>query len=352
MSRHFRHISVFFLTTLLFAMVITAKGQTDGTVISKMKPSLSGATGWVNTTELHLKDLRGKVVLIDFWTYTCINWRRTLPYMKEWASKYKDQGLVVIGIHTPEFPFEKQPENVNTAIKEMHISYPVATDSNSDIWNSFQNQYWPALYLIDAKGKVRYQQFGEGEYGKSELMIQQLLKEAGATNVPDKVSDLQPEGIEAAADWNTLGSPENYLGFFRTQGFASPETIDPDKAISFTVPGSLQVNQWALSGQWIMRAGNVVLNKKEGKIVYRFHARDLHLIMAPAMQGVPVKFRVLIDGHAPGAAHGLDIDSDGNGTITEPRMYQLIRQQGAIEDREFQIEFSEPGVEVYDFTFG
>lgn len=352
MCKHFRYTGIGFLTTILLAIAFVAEGQTNGELTLKMKPSFSGATGWVNTQELNLKNLRGKVVLIDFWTYTCINWRRTLPYIREWASKYKEQGLVVVGVHTPEFPFEKQPENVNNAIKEMHISYPVAMDSNSDIWNSFQNQYWPALYLIDAKGKPRYQKFGEGDYKESELMIQQLLKEAAATNVPDKIADLHPEGIEAAADWEHLASPENYLGFFRTQGFASPETVDPENAVPFTVPAKLQLNQWALSGPWTMKAGYVLLNKKDGKVVYRFHARDLHLIMGPATPGASIRFRVLIDGHPPGTAHGLDIDSDGNGTVTAQRMYQLIRQQMPIEDREFQIEFSEPGVEVYDFTFG
>jgi thiol-disulfide isomerase/thioredoxin len=317
-------------------------------------PSLNGATGWVNTQPLNLKSLRGKVVLIDFWTYTCINWRRTLPYIREWASKYKEQGLVVIGVHTPEFSFEKVPENVGNAIKEMNIGYPVAVDSNMSIWQSFENEYWPALYLIDAKGKLRYQKFGEGDYRASELMIQQLLKEAAATNVPDKIADLHPEGFEAQADWDNLASPENYLGYFRTQGFASPQTVYPDKELDFSVPSALGLNQWALSGKWIMSAGRITLHKQNGQLIYRFHARDLHLIMGPATPGASIKFRVLIDGKPPGSAHGLDVDSDGNGTVTGQRMYQLIRQQGPIVDREFQIEFPDPGagVEVYDFTFG
>jgi thiol-disulfide isomerase/thioredoxin len=356
MSKQFVNRSVIFFTVFIILLTFFsgANAQANGEITHKMKPSLSGATGWVNTQPLNLRDLRGKVVLIDFWTYTCINWRRTLPYIREWASKYKDQGLVVIGVHTPEFPFEKQPDNVNNAIKEMNISYPVAVDNNNAIWESLQNEYWPALYLIDAKGKVQYQKFGEGSYEESELKIQQLLKEAVAVNVPDKIAVLQPEGIEAPADWEHLGSPENYLGYFRTQGFASPETIYPDKAVVFSVPGTLQLNQWALSGEWIMRAGNILLHKRGGKIIYRFHARDLHLIMGPATPGTAIKFRVLIDGKPPGPAHGLDVDSDGNGTVTGQRMYQLIRQQVPVEDRQFEIEFPDPGtgVEVYDFTFG
>ncbi|PWV55700.1 thioredoxin family protein [Chitinophaga sp. S165] len=356
MSKQFVNRSVIFLTvfTTLLAFFSLANAQVSGEFTQKMKPSLSGATGWVNTQPLNLKDLRGKVVLIDFWTYTCINWRRTLPYIREWASKYKDQELVVIGVHTPEFPFEKETDNVNSAIKEMHISYPVAVDNNNAIWESLQNEYWPALYLFDAKGKLRYQKFGEGDYQESELKIRELLKETAAADVPGGITTLQPEGIEAAADWGNLRSPENYLGYFRTQGFASRETIHPDKPVVFSVPDDIQLNQWALSGEWKMSAGKIVMQKKGGKIVYRFHARDLHLIMGPATPGTTVKFRVLIDGKPPGPAHGLDIDSDGNGTVTGQRMYQLIRQPGNIEDKIFEIEFpeTEQGVEVYDFTFG
>jgi thiol-disulfide isomerase/thioredoxin len=317
-----------------------------------MKPSLKGASGWINTQPLDLAELRGKVVLVDFWTYTCINWRRTLPYVRDWALKYKDQGLVVIGVHTPEFLFEQKPENVNVAVKEMNITYPVAMDNNYEVWNSFQNQYWPALYLIDARGNVRHEKFGEGNYEEAERWIQQLLKETATGDIPAKATVLQPEGFEVAADWGHLRSPENFLGYNRTEGFASPGSVKFEKQATYTAPRQLGVNQWALVGEWIMRQEYVASGKEHGKIIYRFHARDLHLIMGPASPGTTVRFRVLIDGNPPGEAHGLDVDSNGNGTVSGPRMYQLIRQQGPITDREFQIEFLDPGVEVYDFTFG
>jgi thiol-disulfide isomerase/thioredoxin len=340
------------ISTILFAAVFVAIGPLDLSPKQEAGPSLNGATGWLNTRPLNLAELRGKVVLIDFWTYTCINWRRTLPYVNEWASKYKDQGLVVIGVHTPEFSFERNIENIKNASKEMNINYPVAVDSDYGIWRSFQNNYWPALYLIDAKGKIRYQKFGEGDYLESELMIQQLLKEVSPRNVPAQPLALMPNGFEAAADWKTLKSPENYVGYRSTQGFASPGGSIPDKQTLYSEPANLQLNQWALLGEWTIEKEKVRLNGKQGKIIYRFHARDVNLIMAPGAKSSALKFRVLTDGKPPGDAHGLDIDANGNGTVTEPRMYQLIRQQGPITDHEFQIEFSDPGVEVYDFTFG
>ena len=333
-------------------MIYGATKTKPGDHNNKMGPSLDGATGWLSSQPLNLADLRGKVVLIDFWTYTCINWRRTLPYVREWASKYKDKGLVVIGVHTPEFSFEQKSENVSRSINEMNMDYPIALDNNFEIWHSFQNEYWPALYLIDAKGRVRYQKFGEGDYAESESQIQQLLKEASAKNVGDKPVVLQPGGFEAAADWENLGSSENFLGYDRIEGFTSPERVVVGKQIDYTVPEKLKLNKWGLSGKWIMGKESVSLSNENGKIIYRFHARDLHLIMGTTTQGTSVKFRVLIDGRPPGIAHGLDIDSDGNGTVTEQRMYQLVRQQGPVIDREFQIEFLDPGVEVFDFTFG
>jgi thiol-disulfide isomerase/thioredoxin len=315
------------------------------------KPSLEGATGWLNTQPLNLKELRGKVVLIDFWTYTCINWR-TLPYVRDWASKYKDQGLVVIGVHTPEFSFERELVNIRNANREMNVGYPVAVDSRYEIWNSFQNHYWPALYLIDANGKIRYQKFGEGDYKETELKIQQLLKELSPKKTALPITDIQPGGAEAAADWGNIKSPENYVGYSQTQGFASPGGIVTDKATFYTVPSGLQLNQWALTGEWNIGKEKIFLSGKQGRLIYRFHARDLNLIIGPARKGNPVKFRVTIDGKIPGALHGLDIDENGNGTVTEPRMYQLIRQQGPIIGRDFQIEFLSPEAEVYDFTFG
>ena len=340
------------ISTILFAAIFVAIGPLDLSRKQEEGPSLTGATGWLNTKPLNLADLRAKVVLIDFWTYTCINWRRTLPYVSEWASKYKDKGLVVIGVHTPEFTFEHKLQNIKNAIKAMNINYPVAVDSDYEIWKSFQNNYWPALYLIDANGKIRYQKFGEGDYPESELMIQKLLKEASASNVPTQTVSLQPGGFEAAADWRNLKSPESYVGYGSTQGFASPGGVIADKQVLYTTPGNLKLNQWALSGEWTIEKERVRLNGKQGKIIYRFHARDINLIMGPGAKASALKFRVLIDGNPPGKAHGLDIDLNGNGTVTEPRMYQLIRQQGPIIDHEFQIEFPDPKAEVYDFTFG
>jgi thiol-disulfide isomerase/thioredoxin len=337
--------------SILFAMILGAIKKEKGSD-QEAGPSLNGATGWLNTQPLKLKNLRGKVILIDFWTYTCINWRRTLPYIREWASKYKAGGLVVIGVHTPEFSFEQKLENVRNAIKEMNIDYPIAMDNNFEIWRSFQNQYWPALYLIDAAGKLRYQKFGEGDYAQSELQIQKLLTEASAKKISNEPLVLHPDGFEAAADWENLQSPENYLGYGRTLGFASPNELVHDKRTVYSAPTRMRLNQWGLSGDWIIANENISLTNERGKIIYRFHARDLHLIMGPAKPGTSIKFRVLIDGLPPGAAHGLDVDSSGNGTVTDQRMYQLIRQQGTIIDRDFQIEFLDPQVEVYDFTFG
>jgi thiol-disulfide isomerase/thioredoxin len=353
--KRFDYMRTMFLTAsiAILAVILGATGHVYKGLTQKNNPSLSGATSWLNTQQpLKLADLKGKVVLIDFWTYTCINWRRTLPYIRAWESKYKDQGLVVIGVHTPEFSFEQKSENISRAIKEMNISYPVAVDNNFGIWNSFQNEYWPALYLIDAKGQLRYQKFGEGDYRESELQIQQLLKEVSPKNVSDKTVELQPKGFEAAADLETLESPENFVGYSRTQGFASPEGVVPDKRVLYSIPKQLNLNQWGLSGDWTIGKEGVLLSKEQGKIIYRFHARDLNLIMGSATSGTSVKFRVLIDGRPPGPSHGLDIDSNGNGTVNAQRMYQLIRQQGPVTDREFQIEFLDPKVEVFDFTFG
>jgi thiol-disulfide isomerase/thioredoxin len=352
MLKTFNNMATMFLatSTLLFAVIFMANGRVDGG--NKMSPSLGSATKWLNSQPLTLEGLRGKVILIDFWTYTCINWRRTLPYIREWASRYEDQGLVVIGIHTPEFSFEQNFENITRALKEMKINYPVAIDNDFGIWHSFHNEYWPALYLIDGKGQVRYRKFGEGDYQKSELQIQQMLREVQGNNVPMETVALQPKGFEAAADWENLETPENYVGYIRTQGFASPEGVVADKRMLYSVPRQLNLNQWGLSGEWFMGRESLFLPGGQGKVTYRFHARDLNIIMGPAVPGTSIKFRVFIDGNAPGPAHGLDVDSSGNGTITEPRMYQLIRQEGLITDREFQIEFLDPDVEVYDFTFG
>ena len=339
-------------STLLFASLFAGQWIKPPSVSNEMEPSLAGATGWLNSKALNLHDLRGKVVLIDFWTYTCINWRRTLPYISEWASKYKDRGLVVIGIHTPEFSFEHNLKNVTTEVGEMKIEYPVALDNDFNIWKSFDNNYWPALYLIDAKGKLRYQKFGEGDYDQSERIIQQLLNEASGKKVSQELVSVTPDGYEVAADFENLQSPENYLGASRAQGFVSPEREHINKETVFTLPKMIRLNEWALSGSWTIQEENVLVKKEHGKLIYRFHARDVNLIMGPSAAGKSIKFRILIDGVSPGAAHGVDTDSNGNGTMTEQRMYQLIRQQNPIVDHEFQIEFEEPGAELYDFTFG
>jgi thiol-disulfide isomerase/thioredoxin len=314
--------------------------------------SLARADEWLNSPPLAAPDLRGKVVLIDFWTYTCINWLRTAPYVRAWAEKYKDQGLVVIGVHAPEFAFEKNPNNVRWAVKEMRLDYPVAVDNEHIIWRAFKNQYWPALYFIDAQGRVRHHHFGEGSYEQSEMIIQRLLAEAGTDGIDREPVSVDARGIEAAADWRSLKSAENYVGYERTQNFASPGGAVADKPRMYQPPGMLRLNEWALSGDWTVTKANAVLNQPNGRVTYRFHARDLHLVMGPATPGASVRFRVLIDGQPPGSAHGVDVDEQGNGTVTEQRLYQLIRQSKPISDRQFEIEFLGPGVEAFAFTFG
>ena len=315
-------------------------------------PSLGGATGWLNSPPLTAAELRGKVVLVDIWTYTCINWLRQLPFVRAWAEKYKDQGVVVIGVHSPEFPFEKDVDNVRRAAKAMRVDYPIAIDSDHEVWRAFENNYWPALYIIDAQGRIRHHRFGEGGYDKSERIIQQLLGEAGVTGVDRGLVTVDARGIEAEADWTDLKSPENYLGHERTENFASPGGAVRDQRRVYTVPARLRLNHWALSGDWTMKKGSIALNAAKGRIAYRFHARDLHLVMGPVSPGASARFRVLIDGQPPGTAHGMDVDNQGNGTVTEPRMYQLIRQTGPIADRQFEIEFLDSGVEAFSFTFG
>jgi thiol-disulfide isomerase/thioredoxin len=315
-------------------------------------PSLGSATEWLNSPPLTAAGLRGKVVLVDFWTYTCINWLRSLPYVRAWAEKYKNQGLVVIGVHSPEFAFEKNLDNVRRAAKDMKVSYPIAIDSDHAIWRAFKNEYWPALYFVDAQGRIRHHYFGEGEYEKSERVLQQLLTEAGNAGIDKKLVSVDGHGAEAAADWGSLKSPENYVGYERTENFASPGGAVLDKRRVYAVPTRLRLNQWALSGDWTVGKHATVLNKANGRIAYRFHARDLHLVMGPAARGTALRFRVLIDGKPPGAAHGIDVDDQGNGTVSEQRLYQLIRQPKPIADRQFEIEFLDAGVEAFAFTFG
>ncbi len=315
-------------------------------------PSLDGANEWLNSPPLTAAGLRGKVVVVDFWTYTCINWLRTLPYVRAWAEKYKDQGLVMIGVHTPEFDIEKNVDNVRQALKDRRIDYPVAIDNKYAIWNAFNNHYWPALYFIDAQGHIRHHQFGEGGYERSEMVIQQLLAEAGVGGIDQELVSVDPQGAEVAADWNSLQSPETYAGYERTENFASPGDIVLDVPHVYAAPARLGLNEWSLSGDWTVGRQATRLNKANGRIAYCFHARDLHLVMGPAAQGTSVRFRVLIDGQPPEAAHGIDVDDQGNGTAAEQRLYQLIRQPKPIVDRQFEIAFLDPGVEAFAFTFG
>jgi thiol-disulfide isomerase/thioredoxin len=313
--------------------------------------ALGGATEWLNSPRLTPSSLAGKVVLVDFWTYTCINWLRTLPYVRAWAQKYR-AGLVLIGVHTPEFAFERNVDNVRRAVKETRIEYPVVIDNDYSIWRAFNNQYWPALYFIDARGRVRQHHFGEGEYERSEKTIQQLLAETGTGGISGGSVSVDAKGLEVAADWANLKSPENYVGHERTENFVSPGGVDRDRRRVYAVPARLALNQWALAGEWTIGKQATVLNSPNGRIVYRFHARDLHLVMGPAAQGASVRFRVSIDGQPPGSAHGLDVDEGGSGTVVEQRLYQLIRQPKPIADRQFQIEFLDAGVETLAFTFG
>jgi thiol-disulfide isomerase/thioredoxin len=315
-------------------------------------PSLGGADAWLNSQPLSAASLRGKVALVQFCTYTCINWLRTLPYVRAWDEKYKGQGLVVVGVHTPEFPFEKDVDNVRRALKDMGVVYPVAVDNDYAIWRAFENRYWPALYFIDARGRVRHHHFGEGEYEQSERVIQQLLAEAGVGGAGHEPVSLDASGIEAAADWGNLKSPENYVGYERTENFASPGGAVSNKSRVYAAPAQLSLNQWALSGDWTVGKQATVLNKAGGRMAYRFHARDLHLVMGPSARGTSVRFRVALDGQPAGAAHGVDVDDRGNGTVIEQRLYQLIRQAKPVTERRFEIEFLDPGVEAFAFTFG
>lgn len=322
-----------------------------GSLLKDATPSLEGATAWLNSPALTPADLRGKVVLVDFWTYSCINWRREFPYVRAWAAKYRSRGLVVIGVHSPEFSFEKDIDNVKRAAKEIGVDYPVALDSDFAIWRAFGNSYWPALYFIDAKGRVRHHHFGEGDYEQSEKLIQQMLSEAGALDIAPDLVVPPLSGAELAADWTNLKSPENYVGYGRTSNLASAAPA-LDQPASYEAPARLKLNQWALAGEWTLREEAAVLNKAGGRIAYGFHARDLNLVMGPGAPGRPVKFRVLIDGRPPGPAAGADVDEQGRGSVSAPRMYQLIRQPEPIRDRRFEIEFLDPGAEVFSFTFG
>ena len=314
-------------------------------------PSLTGATGWLNSQPLSVESLRGKVVLVDFWTYSCINCIRSLPYVRGWYDKYKDHGLLVIGVHAPEFAFEKNPDNVARAVKNLGVDYPVALDNDYAIWKGFHNEYWPAHYFIDAQGHIRHHHFGEGEYRQSEDVIRRLLAEAGQKNLPGGYVSDDHRGVEAAASDDPTRSPETYVGYARAMNFVGGR-VARDDARDYRAPSALRSNQWALDGRWTVHDEYAQLNQAGGRIVYRFRGRDLHLVLGPGSDGKPVRFRVTIDGKPPGADHGMDTDAEGNGTVDRQRLYQLVRQANGTGERLFEITFLDPGVQAYAFTFG
>jgi len=315
-------------------------------------PPLDGATQWLNSPPLTTVGLRGKVVLVDFWTYSCINCLRTLPYVKAWAEKYRDQGLVVVGVHAPEFAFERDLGNVKKALQDLGITYPVAVDNQYAIWRAFRNQYWPAHYLIDAQGHVRHHHFGEGDEAGTERVIQQLLREAGAAQVSAGLTEVDAKGVQQAADMASVRSPETYLGYERAENFVSTPTARHDEAAAYAAPARLALNDWGLAGHWKVGPESATLAATSGRIVYRFQARDLHLVLGPGPDGKPVRFKVRVDGQDPGDARGVDVAPDGSGTVTSQRLYQLVRQPGDVRERTFSIEFLDPGVSAYAFTFG
>jgi thiol-disulfide isomerase/thioredoxin len=345
--RRFLGVAGMTIAAAHFGLYRAANGRLGG---PRDLAAIDGATEWINSPRLTQSSLAGKVVLVQFWTYTCINWLRTLPYVRAWAQKYR-RGLVIVGVHTPEFAVEHDLDHVRRAVKQLKIEYPVVIDNTYAIWRAFDNQYWPALYIVDSRGRVRDHRFGEGEYERSEPVLQRLLGEAGDADVAQGTAPVEGVGAEAAADWANLKSPENYVGYDRTEGFSSPGGAQLNRRRRYTAPSRLALNQWALAGEWTMGKQVTVLNAPNGRIAYRFHARDLHLVMNPSRQG-PVRFRVSIDGAPPGAGHGVDVDAAGNGTVTESRLYQLIRQPQPIVDRHFEIEFLDTGVETLAFTFG
>jgi cytochrome c biogenesis protein CcdA/thiol-disulfide isomerase/thioredoxin len=333
-------------------MMMKAKGGPgEGLAVEGTLPSLAGAVEWLNSAPLTAAQLSGKVVLVDFWTYSCINCLRAIPYVRAWAEKYQAQGLVVIGVHTPEFAFEKNPDNVRKAVSDLKIAYPVAIDNDYAIWRAFKNQYWPAHYFIDGHGQIRHHHFGEGGYDESERVIQQLLGEIGASTASTDLVSVNAVGVEAAPDLAEVQSPETYLGYERAEHFVSNGGAVRDGRHVYATEAP-RLNEWGLAGDWTIGAEQAALNAKDGRIVYRFHARDLHLVLGPGPDGKPVRFRITVDGAAPGASRGVDVDAEGQGVVARQRLYQLIRQKGPIDDHTFEIRFLDPGVRAYAFTFG
>jgi thiol-disulfide isomerase/thioredoxin len=336
---------------LLRSLAHRLAGETPELPVEGYLPSFDGATQWLNSEPLTPEGLRGRVVLVDFWTYTCINWLRTLPYLRAWDEKYRDDGLTVIGVHTPEFGFERDIENVVAHTRNFDVLYPVAVDSDYRVWQAFDNHYWPAVYIADAEGRIRYHHFGEGEYAMTEMAIQQLLR-AEEKDIDQDLVTVEPRGLEVAADWATLRSPESYVGYGQSTGFASAEGAAFDQPHVYERYGRLPLNYWDLSGKWTVTRHAAVLNEPGGRIGFRFQARDVNLVMGPASKGSSIPFRVYLDGNVADGALGTDVDSDARGIVTDQRTYQLIRQPGPISDRLFEIEFDETGVEAYCFTFG
>jgi len=335
-----------------FSLVKTAKADSQPFLSEEGRlPELDGAVAWLNSPPLRRESLRGKVVLVNFWTYSCINSLRELPYMKAWATKYKDAGLIVIGVHAPEFGFEKERVNVQDAVRELNVTYPVAIDSNHRVWDAFNNEYWPADYFIDGNGRIRYHHFGEGDYTKSEHVIQELLKANGATGLDESPVHISAAGVEAPPSGDEQ-SPETYVGYRQAQRFASPEQVAQDSGNTYILPTSLSLNEWGLGGSWNIGPESGVLQVASGKIAFRFHSRDLHMVLGPAKDGKPIRFKVTLNGAAPGENRGIDSAPGGTGEVREPRLYQLIRQNGPIRDRTFEIEFFDTGVQAFSFTFG
>ena len=315
-------------------------------------PGFEGATGWLNSEPLTPQGLRGRVVAVQFLTYTCVNWLRTLPYARAWAAKYAEHGLTLVGVHTPEFGFERNVDNIITAVRDLDVPFPIAIDSDYGVWRAFSNHYWPALYVADEQGRIRYHHYGEGEYEMTEMIIQQLLTGAGARGFDPAFVSVEPRGTEVAANWANLGSPETYLGALQTSGFASPDGGYVGKSHAYGPAGDLRLNEWAPTGTWTIAQHASVLDEPNGRIAFRFRARDVNLVMGPATRGTTIPYRVYLEGRAPGDDHGTDVDNDGRGTLTEQRLYQLIRRGDATDTALFEIEFLDAGAEAYCFTFG
>jgi hypothetical protein len=340
------------LPGFLRSLVHHLPGDSGDLPVEGQLPAFTGATGWLNSEPLTPEGLHGRVVLVDFWTYTCVNWLRTLPYVRAWDAKYAAQGLTTIGVHTPEFDFEHDLANITTQARALHVPYPIAVDSDYGVWNSFANHYWPAVYLADAQGRIRYHHFGEGEYAMTEMAIQQLLLEAGATDVNPELVSVDPVGLEVAADYQTLRSPETYLGYGQATGMASPDGLRADAAHDYTPATRLRLNEWAPAGGWAISRRAATATAANARLAFRFQARDVNLVMGPAAHETAIPFRVSLDGQPATGAHGTDVAADGTGTVGEQRTYQLIRQSGPIAERTVEIAFLDPGVELFCFTFG